>query len=119
MLSAVRRCVPLTSVTRAQPPAPPTPVPRPQPPATSTRNQPTRPSTQPPFRHTGPAPKRHLRNFHHQPPVTGGMPIRILAAAILVLLGCHPGNIEAKRLRTACDGGNVTACDTLGVKLQK
>ena len=25
------------------------------------------------------------------------MPIRTLAAALLVLLGCHPGNIEAKR----------------------
>ena len=35
------------------------------------------------------------------------------------LSGCHPGNAEAKQLRTSCEAGAVAACNQLAVKLQK
>src|SRR5215216_2469579 len=44
--------------------------------------------------------------------------------ALLVLVGlalsaCHPGNEEARRLRSSCEAGDAAACNKFAVKLQK
>src|SRR5687767_12430672 len=43
----------------------------------------------------------------------------LVLIAAFALWGCHPGNVEAMRLRQSCEGGDVEACNQLAVKLQK
>src|SRR5688572_712683 len=43
----------------------------------------------------------------------------LAGVCITALAGCRPGNREAVRLRTSCEGGDLEACNQLAVKLQK
>src|SRR5262245_5887534 len=43
----------------------------------------------------------------------------LLGAAALSVSGCHPGNLEARRLRESCAAGTVKACNDYGIKLVK
>src|SRR5687767_8776010 len=43
----------------------------------------------------------------------------VLLGAGLALAGCHAGNKEAKRLRSACASGDSAACNAFALKLQK
>jgi TPR repeat protein len=39
--------------------------------------------------------------------------------AAIAMAACHPGNEEAKRLRSSCAQGNVADCNQFALRLQK
>src|SRR5262245_57369588 len=41
-----------------------------------------------------------------------------LALIVVAVSGCHPGTAEAKRLRDACDDGDLSSCDKFATRLR-
>ena len=48
-----------------------------------------------------------------------GLVLTLLAAIGAGLGACNPGTAVARRLDSACEGGNAAACDSLGGRLQR
>src|SRR5688572_31510431 len=59
--------------------------------------------------------------MHIRLPQEVPLPVRSVLLMILTagLTGCHAGNAETKRLRTACESGDARACDSLGGRLRR
>ena len=43
----------------------------------------------------------------------------LVLGVIIAVPGCHPGNAQAKELRSKCESGEAAACSALGLKLLK